>query len=67
MEKGCIKYGYTEIEEGTLSANGSGLSKMFDVQHNNFTTITYKSCGYTELYKARKNTTSDVVDFFLGG
>ena len=27
---------------GTLSATGSGLSKMFDVQHNNFKTITCK-------------------------
>lgn len=39
---GCVKCGHTEVEEGTLSATGSGLSKMFDVQHNNFKTITCK-------------------------
>lgn len=44
---GCVKCGHTEVEEGTLSATGSGLSKMFDVQHNNFKTITCKNCGYT--------------------
>ena len=38
---GCVKCGHTEVEEGTLSATGSGLSKMFDV-HNNFKTITCK-------------------------
>ena len=44
---GCVKCGHTEVEEGTLSATGSGLSKMFDVQHNNFKTITFKNCFYT--------------------
>ncbi len=29
---GCVKCGHTEVEEGTLSATGSGLSKMFDVR-----------------------------------
>lgn len=52
---------------GTLSATGSGLSKMFDVQHNNFKTITCKNCGYTEFYKTNNNRTSDIVDLFFGG
>ena len=42
QNQGCIKCGHTEIEEGTLSATGSGLSKFLDVQHNNFKTITCK-------------------------
>ncbi|NWK84617.1 hypothetical protein HYE69_07315 [Staphylococcus sp. GSSP0090] len=66
-EKGCVKCGHTEIEEGTLSATGSGLSKMFDLQHNNFTTITCKNCGYTEFYKADKNRKRDIIDLFFGG
>ncbi len=65
--KGCIKCGNTEIEEGTLSATGSGLSKVFDVQHNNFTTITCSKCGYTEFYKKDKNRTTDMIDLFFGG
>ena len=40
QNQGCIKCGHTEVEEGTLSATGSGLSKFLDVQHNNFKTIT---------------------------
>lgn len=66
-EKGCVKCGHTEIEEGTLSATGSGLSKMFDVQHNNFKTITCTNCGYTEFYKESTNRTSDFIDLFFGG
>ena len=42
QNQGCIKCGHTEVEEGTLSATGSGLSKFLDVQHNNFKTITCK-------------------------
>lgn len=66
-DQGCVKCGHTEIEEGTLSATGSGLSKVFDLQHNNFTTITCKNCGYTEFYKTNNNRTSDIVDLFFGG
>lgn len=67
LDQGCVKCGHTEIEEGTLSATGSGLSKVFDLQHNNFTTITCKNCGYTEFYKADKNRTTDIIDLFFGG
>ena len=63
--KGCVKCGHTEVEEGTLSATGSGFSKIFDLQHNNFTTITCKNCGYTEFYKVDKNRTTDIVDLFF--
>lgn len=66
-DQGCVKCGHTEIEEGTLSATGSGLSKVFDLQHNNFTTSTCKNCGYTEFYKADKNRTTDIIDLFFGG
>ncbi|PHK48745.1 zinc ribbon domain-containing protein [Staphylococcus edaphicus] len=66
-QKGCVKCGHTEIEEGTLSATGSGLSKILDLQHNNFTTITCKNCGYTEFYKVDKNRKTDIIDLFFGG
>ncbi|MBL3398918.1 zinc ribbon domain-containing protein [Staphylococcus pasteuri] len=65
-QNGCVKCGHTEVEEGTLSATGSGLSKVFDLQHNNFKTITCKNCGYTEFYKDTKNNKMDIVDLFFG-
>lgn len=65
--QGCVKCGHTKVEEGTLSATGSGLSKVFDLQHNNFITITCKNCGYTEFYKDDKNRKSDIIDLFFGG
>ena len=66
-EKGCVKCGHTEIEEGTLSATGSGLSKMFDIQHNNFKTITCTNCGYTEFYKEVQTVQVTFIDLFFGG
>ena len=51
QNQGCIKCGHTEIEEGTLSATGSGLSKFLDVQHN----------------KQDRNRSRDFIDLFFGG
>ena len=65
-EKGCMKCGHTEVEEGTVSMTGSGLSKMFDLQHNNFKTITCKNCGYTEFYKQGTDASMNLLDLFFG-
>ncbi|MFI6127049.1 zinc ribbon domain-containing protein [Staphylococcus pasteuri] len=65
-QNGCVKCGHTEVEEGTLSETGSGLSKVFDLQHNNFKTITCKNCGYNGFYKDTKNNKMDIVDLFFG-
>ena len=35
QNQGCIKCGHTEVEEGTLSATGSGLSTEFYKQDRN--------------------------------
>lgn len=67
QDTGCIKCGHTEVEEGMLSATGSGISKLLDLQHNNFKTITCKNCGYTEFYKESANRTIDFIDLFFGG
>ena len=60
-----MKCGHTEIEEGTLSATGSGLSKMFDVQHNNFKTITCTNWLYRVLQR-KCEPCSDFIDLFFG-
>ena len=53
-QNGCVKCGHTEVEEGTLSATGSGLSKVFDLQHNNFKTITCKTVVTLNFIKTLK-------------
>ncbi|PRO67114.1 zinc ribbon domain-containing protein [Alkalicoccus urumqiensis] len=67
QEKGCVKCGNKEADTKEISTTGSGLSKMFDVQHNRFTVVSCKNCGYSELYSKDADSTSNVLDFFFGG
>ncbi|MCD2198414.1 MULTISPECIES: zinc ribbon domain-containing protein [unclassified Halobacterium] len=63
---GCPKCGHDEVDVGSISATGSGLSKLFDIQTNNFQTVTCTSCGYTELYADVASRGTDLADVFFG-
>ncbi len=66
----CPKCANGSCIEGGLAATGKGLSKMFDIQTNKFTTITCTNCGYTEFYKDNimgELSGSDILDMFFGG
>jgi len=63
---GCPKCGHDEVDVGSISTTGSGLSKMFDIQTNNFQTVTCTSCGYTELYADVDSRGADLADVFFG-
>ncbi|TYP79023.1 hypothetical protein BCM02_101138 [Paenibacillus methanolicus] len=45
---------------------GTGLSKMFDVQKNEFIVVYCNNCGYSEFYNRRSSSASNVLDFFFG-
>ncbi|MUV38462.1 uncharacterized protein JNUCC1_02300 [Lentibacillus sp. JNUCC-1] len=66
-QKGCIKCGSTEAGTKDVSMTGSGLSKMFDVQHNQFTVVYCENCGYSEFYNRNSSTGSNIFDLFFGG
>ncbi|WP_088007138.1 zinc ribbon domain-containing protein [Indiicoccus explosivorum] len=66
-DKGCVKCGATETGTKEISASGTGLSKMFDIQHNQFTVVYCKNCGYSELYNQDASNASNVIDLFFGG
>ncbi|WP_135826246.1 zinc ribbon domain-containing protein [Halorussus ruber] len=65
-EIGCPKCGHTETDVGTISTTGGGLSKMFDIQTNQFQVVSCLNCGYSELYRDTGTAGSDIVDVFLG-
>ncbi|NHN58791.1 MULTISPECIES: zinc ribbon domain-containing protein [Halorussus] len=65
-EEGCPKCGHTDTDVGTISTTGGGLSKMFDIQTNQFQVVSCLNCGYSELYRDTGSAGSDVVDVFLG-
>lgn len=65
-ERGCPKCGHEEVDVGQISTTGGGLSKMFDIQTNNFKVVSCLNCGYSELYRQGGKAGSDIVDVFLG-
>ena len=64
-KRGCIKCGHDEAEIGEIATSGTGLSKLFDIQHNHFKVVSCKNCGYSELYRTKSGL--NVLDIFLGG
>jgi uncharacterized protein len=66
-EKGCIKCGSSETGQKEVAMTGTGLSKLFDVQHNTFIVIFCKNCGYSEFYNKKTSKTSNILDLFFVG
>ena len=66
-DRGCIKCGGTKVDTKEIATTGTGLSKMFDIQHNKFLVVYCTNCGYAELYNKQSSTSSNVIDFFFGG
>ena len=63
---GCPKCGGQKAEVNEIATTGTGLSRLFDVQLNQFQVVSCTSCGYSELYKKQRSKGKDVIDFFLG-
>ena len=64
--KGCIKCGSTNAATKDVAMTGTGLSKMFDLQHNQFTVVYCQNCGYSEFYNKKSSTGSNILDLFFG-
>lgn len=64
--KGCLKCGSRDADQKEVAMSGTGLSKMFDVQHNQFIVVFCKSCGYSEFYNKRSSTGGNILDLFFG-
>jgi len=65
-EKGCIKCGSRQAEKKEVAMTGTGLSKIFDVQHNQFIVVYCKKCGYSEFYNKKSSAGSNILDLFFG-
>jgi uncharacterized protein len=66
-EKGCLKCGGRDTGTKDVAMTGTGLSKMFDIQHNTFTVVFCKKCGYSEFYNKKSSKASNIIDLFFGG
>ncbi|MEK9197918.1 zinc ribbon domain-containing protein [Ureibacillus sp. 179-F W5.1 NHS] len=65
-KNGCIKCGSQDAGKKEVAMTGTGLSKMFDVQKNEFIVVYCNNCGYSEFYNKQVSTTSNILDLFFG-
>ncbi|MCR2807095.1 zinc ribbon domain-containing protein [Paenibacillus soyae] len=65
-EKGCVKCGSRDVATKEVAMTGTGLSKMFDIQKNEFVVVSCRNCGYSEFYNRQASAGSNVLDFFFG-
>lgn len=65
-EKGCVKCGSRDADTKDVAMTGTGLSKMFDIQHNQFTVVYCRNCGYSEFYNRQASRGSNILDLFFG-
>ncbi len=65
-EKGCVKCGSRDAGKKEVAMTGTGLSKMFDVQKNQFVVVYCKKCGYSEFYNKESSMGSNLLDLFFG-
>ena len=66
-QTGCIKCGSHDASQKEVAMTGTGLSKMFDIQTNQFLVVYCNDCGYSEFYNKNSSTGSNVLDLFFGG
>lgn len=66
----CVKCGNTQYETKKISTTGTGLSKLFDIQHNKFGLVICTNCGYVEMYDLKRGRKGldgmDILDLFIG-
>jgi len=67
----CSKCKSSGADTKQIAATGSGLSKLFDIQHNRFITVSCLNCGYTEMYNPDilkgKDNLGTILDIMFGG
>ena len=65
-EHKCVKCEGTKFAKGELRAAGSFWTKIFNIQNMKYATLYCEGCGYTELYRYKKgsSTAGNVLDFF---
>ncbi|MDP5277075.1 zinc ribbon domain-containing protein [Chengkuizengella axinellae] len=46
----CTKCSGNQCRTKEVAMTGTGLSKMFDIQHNRFLFVSCEGCGFVEVY-----------------
>ncbi|HEU4743467.1 MAG TPA: zinc ribbon domain-containing protein [Meiothermus sp.] len=66
----CPKCASKGAEVKRFAATGTGLSRLFDIEHNVFIAASCQNCGYTEIYNPEilegKDNLGTVLDLLFG-
>ena len=67
----CVKCGHTHCRTKEVAMTGTGLSKMFDIQHNHFLFVSCEHCGYVEVYnpnilEGKRGQLGSILDVIFG-
>jgi len=65
----CSKCNSIGAQVSEVAMTGTGLSRLFDIQHNEFLFISCKQCGYTEVFNLHileKRPKSYLMDILIG-
>lgn len=68
----CVKCAHTSCSTKEVAMTGTGLSKMFDIQHNHFLFVSCNNCGYVEVYnpsilEGKRGQLGSILDVIFGG
>jgi len=65
----CTKCGHFGAKVKRIATTGSGLSKLFDIQHNHYLAVSCNNCGFTEIYNPEmledKRTLGTILDILF--
>ena len=67
----CAKCRSSGATVKSLAMTGTGISRMFDIQHNRYVFASCKNCGYTEVYNldilsGSQDTVGNILDIMFG-
>ena len=67
----CSKCHANGAKAKSVAMTGTGLSRLLDLQHNRFTFVSCRNCGYTEVYdldilKGYKDGVGNILDVIFG-
>lgn len=69
----CAKCGHAECVAKEVAMTGTGLSKLFDIQHHHYLFVSCANCGYVEIYNPnilngkKSGQLGTIMDILFGG
>jgi predicted nucleic-acid-binding Zn-ribbon protein len=61
----CEKCGERGAHVERLAMSGTGLSRLFEIQHHRYAFVSCRNCGYTEIFNLRTIEGRDDLGSFL--